>query len=116
MTCDYMTKYLRDQAVKVRQIVAEALKDSVHAPPAVIRKLARDIEIQVGRTGALTPVAMPKAHCLMRTGFAPIRRSAGAVFAKVPSISSPQEASRAAAVPRVRRGAACGAHRRSRPS
>jgi uncharacterized protein (DUF2336 family) len=37
----------RDQAVKVRQIVAEALKDSVHAPPAVIRKLARDIEIQV---------------------------------------------------------------------
>ena len=37
----------RDQAVKVRQIVAEALKDSVDAPPAVIRKLARDIEIQV---------------------------------------------------------------------
>ena len=37
----------RDQAVKVRQIVAEALKDSVHAPLAVIRKLARDIEIQV---------------------------------------------------------------------
>src|SRR5204862_5085 len=37
----------RDQAVKVRQIVAEALKDSVHAPLAVIHKLARDIEIQV---------------------------------------------------------------------
>jgi uncharacterized protein (DUF2336 family) len=37
----------RDHAVKVRQIVAEALKDSVHAPPAVIHKLARDIEIQV---------------------------------------------------------------------
>jgi uncharacterized protein (DUF2336 family) len=37
----------RDQAVKVRQIVAEALKESVHAPPGVIRKLARDIEIQV---------------------------------------------------------------------
>jgi uncharacterized protein (DUF2336 family) len=37
----------RDQAVKVRQIVAEALKDSVDAPPAVIQKLARDIEIQV---------------------------------------------------------------------
>ncbi|HEV8389958.1 MAG TPA: hypothetical protein VGQ35_08945, partial [Dongiaceae bacterium] len=37
----------RDHAVKVRQIVAEALKDSVDAPPAVIQKLARDIEIQV---------------------------------------------------------------------
>jgi uncharacterized protein (DUF2336 family) len=37
----------RDQAVKVRQVVAEALKDSVHAPLAVIQKLARDIEIQV---------------------------------------------------------------------
>src|SRR5919108_3941553 len=37
----------RDHAVKVRQIVAEALKDSVDAPVAVIQKLARDIEIQV---------------------------------------------------------------------
>ncbi len=37
----------RDHAVKVRQIVAEALKDSVDAPLPVIRKLARDIEIQV---------------------------------------------------------------------
>ena len=37
----------RDQAVRVRQIVAEALKDAVDAPPAVIQKLARDIEIKV---------------------------------------------------------------------
>ncbi|HEY1383448.1 MAG TPA: DUF2336 domain-containing protein [Dongiaceae bacterium] len=37
----------RDHAVKVRQVVAEALKDSVQAPLAVIQKLARDIEIQV---------------------------------------------------------------------
>ena len=37
----------RDQAVKVRQVVAEALKDSVDAPVAVIQKLARDIEIKV---------------------------------------------------------------------
>jgi uncharacterized protein (DUF2336 family) len=37
----------RDQAVRVRQIVAEALKDAVDAPIAVIRKLARDIEIKV---------------------------------------------------------------------
>jgi len=37
----------RDQAIKVRQVIAEALKDSMDAPLAVIRKLARDIEIQV---------------------------------------------------------------------
>ncbi len=37
----------RDQAVRVRQIVAEALKDAVDAPIAVIQKLARDIEIKV---------------------------------------------------------------------
>jgi uncharacterized protein (DUF2336 family) len=37
----------RDQAVKVRQVVAEALKHSVEAPVGVIQKLARDIEIQV---------------------------------------------------------------------
>ena len=37
----------RDQAVRVRQIVAEALKDAVNAPIAVIQKLARDIEIKV---------------------------------------------------------------------
>ncbi len=37
----------RDQAVRVRQIVAEALKDVVNAPIAVIQKLARDIEIKV---------------------------------------------------------------------
>ena len=37
----------RDHAIKVRQVIAEALKDSMDAPLAVIRKLARDIEIQV---------------------------------------------------------------------
>lgn len=37
----------RDQAARVRQIVAEALKDAVDAPVAVIQKLARDIEIKV---------------------------------------------------------------------
>lgn len=37
----------RDHAIKVRQVIAEALKDSMDAPLAVIRKLAHDIEIQV---------------------------------------------------------------------
>lgn len=34
----------RDQAIRVRQILAEALKDVADAPSAVIRRLARDLE------------------------------------------------------------------------
>ena len=37
----------RDQAIKVRQILAEALKDVAHVPVSVIRQLARDAEIVV---------------------------------------------------------------------
>lgn len=37
----------RDAAVRVRQVVAEALKDVADAPPEVIRRLARDVEIVV---------------------------------------------------------------------
>lgn len=37
----------RDQLVRVRRIVADALKDVAHAPPAVINRLARDSEIVV---------------------------------------------------------------------
>jgi Uncharacterised protein conserved in bacteria (DUF2336) len=37
----------RDQAVLVRQIVSETLKDVANAPPEVIRRLARDAEIVV---------------------------------------------------------------------
>lgn len=34
----------RDQAIRVREILATALKDVAHAPPSVIRRLARDTE------------------------------------------------------------------------
>ena len=37
----------RDQTTKVRQILAEALKDVAHAPASVIKQLARDAEIVV---------------------------------------------------------------------
>ena len=37
----------RDQVPRVRQIVAEALKDLTDAPPEVIRRLARDAELAV---------------------------------------------------------------------
>lgn len=37
----------RDQVARVRQLLAEALKDVAHAPPEVIRRLARDAELAV---------------------------------------------------------------------
>lgn len=37
----------RDQLVRVRQVLAETLKDVANAPPHVIRWLARDVEISV---------------------------------------------------------------------
>jgi len=37
----------RDQLVRVRQILAETLKDIANAPPHVVRWLARDVEISV---------------------------------------------------------------------
>lgn len=37
----------RDQAVRVREVVAQALKDLTDAPPEVIGRLARDVELAV---------------------------------------------------------------------
>lgn len=37
----------RDQAARVRQVLSEALKDLADAPPAIIRRLARDAELIV---------------------------------------------------------------------
>ena len=47
MTYDALESLARDQATKVRQILSETLKDLADAPPAVIRRLARDIELAV---------------------------------------------------------------------
>jgi uncharacterized protein (DUF2336 family) len=39
----------RDSATRVRQMVAEALKDVADAPPEIIKRLARDAELAVSR-------------------------------------------------------------------
>ena len=44
---DIVEALARDQAVRVRQVIAETLKDVAGAPPALIRRLARDTEIVV---------------------------------------------------------------------
>ncbi|MCR4378698.1 MAG: DUF2336 domain-containing protein [Rhodospirillales bacterium] len=47
MTYEALEKLARDQAVKVRQVVAETLQDMADAPPEVIRRLAEDTELVV---------------------------------------------------------------------
>jgi len=47
LTYEALEKLARDRATRVRQVLAEALKDVADAPPEVIRRLARDIEIVV---------------------------------------------------------------------
>jgi uncharacterized protein (DUF2336 family) len=47
MTFEVLETLARDQATRVRQILSETLKDVAQAPPAVIKRLARDAEIAV---------------------------------------------------------------------
>ncbi|MBL8710379.1 MAG: DUF2336 domain-containing protein [Rhodospirillaceae bacterium] len=47
LTIEVLETLARDQAVKVRRIVAEALKDLTDAPHQIIQDLARDLEIKV---------------------------------------------------------------------
>jgi uncharacterized protein (DUF2336 family) len=47
LTIEILEQLARDQAPKVRQILAETLKDVVNAPPSVIRKLAQDENLVV---------------------------------------------------------------------
>ncbi len=47
MTVQVLETLARDQATRVRAVLAEALKDMPEAPPDVIGRLARDIELDV---------------------------------------------------------------------
>lgn len=53
MTYEALSMLARDQAVRVRQILSEALREVANAPPEVIRRLAWDVEAVVA-----TPVLM----------------------------------------------------------
>lgn len=47
MTLEVLDTLARDQAVAVRRVVAEALKDEANAPPGIVQQLARDLELSV---------------------------------------------------------------------
>lgn len=46
---DMLEVLARDEAVRVREVVAEAVKSITDAPPDMIKRLARDVEIAVSR-------------------------------------------------------------------
>jgi uncharacterized protein (DUF2336 family) len=46
-TPDILEELAKDQIPRVRQILSDALKDVAGAPPGIIRRLARDVEIMV---------------------------------------------------------------------
>ena len=47
LTLDVLETLARDQTAEVRRILSETLKDLGHAPPSVINRLARDVELCV---------------------------------------------------------------------
>lgn len=47
LTLDALEVLARDQVTRVRQVLAETLKDSPHVPRDVVRRLARDVELVV---------------------------------------------------------------------
>ena len=47
MTVEVLEILARDEAIRVRRILAEVLKDVANAPPSVIRRLAQDVELVV---------------------------------------------------------------------
>lgn len=47
MTYEALEILVRDQMTRVRQIISETLKDVANAPPDLIRRLARDVELVV---------------------------------------------------------------------
>jgi uncharacterized protein (DUF2336 family) len=47
MAYEALDALARDQVIRVRRILSEALKDVADAPPEVIRRLASDVELVV---------------------------------------------------------------------
>src|SRR6185437_9718344 len=70
---------VRDQVTRVRQIIAEALKDVADAPPEIIQRLARDCEIVVAGPVLQFSPLLSESDLLEIIGKAPIAGAREAV-------------------------------------
>lgn len=69
----------RDAAVRVRQVVAETLKDVADAPPDVIRQLAKDIELAVAEPVLRWSPLLTDEDLLEILGGKPVARAVAAI-------------------------------------
>ncbi|HUH86099.1 MAG TPA: DUF2336 domain-containing protein, partial [Stellaceae bacterium] len=88
MTQEVLELLLRDQAVRVRQVIAETLKDVADAPPDLIRRLAHDAEIAVAAPVLECSPLLTDDDLLELIGDRPISGALGAI-ARRPSVAAP---------------------------
>lgn len=79
MTYEVLEVLVRDQVTRVRQIIAEALKDVADAPPEIIQRLARDCEIVVAGPVLQFSPLLSESDLLEIIGSAPIAGAREAV-------------------------------------
>lgn len=88
MTYEVLETLARDQATRVRAILAEALKDVAQAPPSVIQTLARDAEIAVAGPVLRSSPVLTDEDLLDIIRSDPIRGALGAISVR-PEVSAP---------------------------
>jgi len=79
MTVQMLETLARDQATKVRQILAETLRDVASVPPQVINRLARDTEIVVAKPVLTFSPVLTDEDLLDIIASAPIAGALGAI-------------------------------------
>jgi uncharacterized protein (DUF2336 family) len=79
LTLQVLTKLAEDQAGRVRQIIAEAIKDSLEVPPELVLKLARDVEIRVAAPILECSPLLSDTDLLEIIGCGPIRGALDAI-------------------------------------
>lgn len=79
LTIQVLEVLARDQATRVRQILAETLQDVASAPPQVINRLARDAEIVVAKPVLTFSPVLSDEDLLDIIGNSPIAGALGAI-------------------------------------
>jgi uncharacterized protein (DUF2336 family) len=83
MTYETLEMLARDQLPKVRQIIAETLKDVANAPPEVMRRLARDSEIIVAAPVLEYSPVLSDEDLLEIIGSSPIKGALSAISRRI---------------------------------
>jgi uncharacterized protein (DUF2336 family) len=91
LTYDVLRQLAKDQAVRVREILADALQSLPNLPPDVINRLARDVEIRVAEPVLKSSPVLSDADLLDIINNGPIAGALAAI-AKRSSLTEPVSA------------------------